>query len=711
MRTLYTNLKNNPRKQLVLLVFLFFLAILGTRIVTMRHGMSLHADEGAFFKSASSVVYPDYSFRQFMNYPGGAFVFQMPFQFFGRIFAQMSGEQNEGDNAEITMQTMQEAGRAASIFYFSVGFLLGAVLLWRNFGRQRRAVILYGLMMLFSIFHIEQSRYGTGDAITFFVLMVILYAIDLFLRENDRFYLYFASFCVGSLMAIKFPLIFFLLYPGAALVLHQRHKDTPKSSLLKPWLLMSLFCVIGLLLFSPQFWIDPTFFMKTFFHEFGSYVIRGNPAFVGSPLNHIVSVLTYQLLYADFPLALPLAIYGCIMRHQNDREHTASSLFYTFVVPAGIVLFLSYNIFARILTMRTLYPYFFLCAFYTAYGAAQLLARPKAKWGIIALTAMMVLRGGYFVYALSPAAPNPSVLEILQSHPKWNERAGTVMLTNRCLSGTDIQDISLRKFMYPSMPFMEKIPSVRPGEFLVSGPERFGDSQKRLVSSGRAEVDRMYPNWEVFRAENAPYLIGTPYPDIYHYLFGSWVLGTSLVHYEFPTNHIYYREYEEEAHADKAAQYNELREATGYAYADYLRGLADIEGCVIIVTQMGDESLETIDMLAAEFTGEENGVTYYGSTLMVMEAGEGVIHYEAPEKMEAVLLEEMVDIAGEVLFKAASNVITIDEREYVFCEPGYHIAVYDRELARVMDWGTLLYSDTGELMLETKYDNRGNYDI
>lgn len=700
-------ISKNERRTLICLLVIFLLAIWGTRLLTMGHEIALQPDEQVFFNSAASVVYDDYTFKQVRDYPNGAFVFQMPFQFAGRVFSQMFTQDASTINRTLVMK---ESGRIASIFYFSMGFLLGAVILWRNFGRRIQAVLLYCLIMLFSLFQIEQSRYGTGDAITFFVLMVIFYAIDLFLREENTFYLYFSAFCTGALMAVKFPLAFFIAYPCSALVLYAKQQSAPKKSLVKPLLLIILFFVPGLLLFSPQFFNDPAFFMKAFFIEMDAYMVSGNLAVIGTPLNHLVDVVLYQLLYADFPLALPIAIYGVIRLWRNQQKQPMACAFYTVVVPASLLLFFVYNLFAKTMFMRTFYPYFCLCIFYTAYGLSELITMPKARIAVALLTAVMAVRGSYFIYALSDHSQTSYIYDTLTSHEQWDERTMTVMLDDEFIAGGPTTGLPPRKYMYTYQAFINGVPEVKPGEFVITGPMAYGYAQKRIFPSGNTDVEQMCHNWEAFREENEPYLIGKPYPDAYNVLFGTWVTGTTLTHYEFPTNYLYYREHEDGAHAEKAKAYNALHSISDYD--EYLSGLAAIDGCVVIVAKRGDEQPDVVDLLASTFSeGEEDGTAYYGNDILVIQSNDGVTHYEALEEERTIPLQEVAEIDCEILFKVPCNVFTVDGRSYTFYELGYSFVVYDLDLGCVMDWGALTIGEDGGIELSIIHDNRGNLAI
>jgi len=98
------------------------------------------------------------------------------------------------------------SGRIAAVFYFTVGAVLGCVIIYRFFSKKKLPIAIYGLIMVFSLFHEEQSRYGTGDAISLFLLMaiILLTASALNSKRNRIFFLYLSYAVSGMLAAVKY---------------------------------------------------------------------------------------------------------------------------------------------------------------------------------------------------------------------------------------------------------------------------------------------------------------------------------------------------------------------------------------------------------------------------------------------------------------------------------------------------------------------------
>lgn len=123
--------------------------------------------------------------------------FQVPFHLLEQLLCSLTGQP---ENARLW-------GRIASVFYFSLGCVLGALVLYRYFGKKPGMVALYAVIMTFSLFHIEQSRYGTGDAISFFLLTAAVFASALFLEKDKKWFLFLSGFAVGALGRRQIPAV------------------------------------------------------------------------------------------------------------------------------------------------------------------------------------------------------------------------------------------------------------------------------------------------------------------------------------------------------------------------------------------------------------------------------------------------------------------------------------------------------------------------
>jgi 4-amino-4-deoxy-L-arabinose transferase-like glycosyltransferase len=672
----------------VLLAMLFL--IFATRTVAIRHEATLNPDEVTFYSSASSVFEKegDYSFVSYKDYPNGAFIFQMPFQFIGKVISakynRFTGE--------------REWGRVASIFYFSLACFMGGIILWRNFGKKPRAVFFYALIMVFSLMQIEQSRYGTGDTISFLLLMVILYALDVFLREGERFYLYFAAFFVGVLTAIKFPLVFFIMYPLGALSIKSRQAELKKSPL-KPVIYICVFVLLGLLLFSPQWFVDKAFFMKTFFVELDAYVVGARTGDLDTPLNHFAYLLIYQLLYSDFPLALPLSIFGAVSLYRQNKKQAFTNTLYTFVLPVSLIIFFFYNLFAILLMIRTYYPYFCLCVFYTSYALSELFAKGK-KWriAVVALAALMVVRGGFFVYALTEKPRDQYIYDTLIGHEDWNNRKMMVVYDTRYITGN--AEMPQRHYAYYRSDFLAGNPVLRPGEFGVTGGLEYGHTRINIFPATEGK-ERMRAGWVAFREQNKDYVIGVSYPPYYHYIFGGWLPGTTLALYEFPINYIYYRGREAGDETHNPQKYYPLY--SKYEWRDWLESVAEID-CTVILSGNGalpaDVAREVGALLSEDFTEALSSGEPFVVIIQPTQAEQRVIFSQNNEESIFLELTTIIGTPSSIDVSADSNAITVDERTYATRAANLNIVVYDRDMQCVMDWGSLAVdSENGEIVL------------
>lgn len=82
--------------------------------------------------------------------------------------------------------------------------------------------------------HIEQSRYGTGDPISFFLMMLLIYFASLGIEspKHQLSCVFFCFFISGMLAAVKYPLIFFCVIPIYASIVVMRNNSQIRSSLI-----------------------------------------------------------------------------------------------------------------------------------------------------------------------------------------------------------------------------------------------------------------------------------------------------------------------------------------------------------------------------------------------------------------------------------------------------------------------------------------------
>ena len=693
---------HSKRKQAVLLVFLTFLLIIGTRCLSLRHEMNLHPDEHVFYLSAGSVAYEDGVFKPYKAYPGGAFIFQIPFHLLGKWFTGGAADFSWGDSVLIL------TGRIASLFYYSIGFLLGAMFLWRCFQNRLSILFFYCLLMVFSLFQIEQSRYGTGDPITFFLLMALLLTLRHFFDSRKLRWYFLAVFIAGALAAVKFPLAFFLLYPLAALILSRRDLSSLRPAVFKLTLTSSLFLfAFSVILFSPQAWTNPGFFMDTLKTEFDIYVRYGNKDVAASPLHHFMSLILYHLLYADFPLALPVALFGGICFSQESAKNRAHrspwDIFFAIFVPLSLLLFFTYNLFSKTLFMRTYYPFFSLCILYTSYGLSRLFTFQKLRWAVTGLALLMSLRGGYFVYALSQPSQAPLLLNTLAAHENWESRTMTVSYSDYYLTGRAKIPAPYYAFSQATEAFDQKVPVLHPGEFAITGPMDYGFAQKRLFNMTAEEARQTLENWETFKIRNSLYFLGQVYPAHYYPLFGSWILGTTTTIYEFPTNYVYHIP-QDAAFAEKARAYRRLSQST--SLDSYLETLADIPDAALILVHLGmDIPFDILDIICEQLSVSSDDMPYDSDILVLHTDGEILFAKALEASAETISLAAALGIDCNVQKKDWHNIITANQRAYHYFQEGYSFILYDLELNQVMDCHSMTWDENGDPALYGGYEN------
>ena len=127
------------KKNFRIIVLVTVLLILLTRGLTISHNMELHPDEHVFFNAAQSLKgYLSGSspiYEEVKTYPEGAIVYQLPFHILTALL-------NRIFDAGISPQL---SGRIAAVFYFTVGAVLGLVLIYRFFSKKLIYSIIYSL--------------------------------------------------------------------------------------------------------------------------------------------------------------------------------------------------------------------------------------------------------------------------------------------------------------------------------------------------------------------------------------------------------------------------------------------------------------------------------------------------------------------------------------------------------------------------------------
>jgi len=512
------------RKRILLIIIFSMLTLIAiTRLLTLRHGLKLHPDEIVFFSSASS-LFLNSPYHAYKLYPEGAFLLQMPFQMARQLVLLLM---HYGDGAQLYGAHM--TGRFAAVFYFSLGAVLGCTFLYQ-IQKKNLPIVLFAGMIVFSLFQIEQSRYGTGEAPSFFLMMAVLNSLVLYLRSNKVWLLYFAAFVTGVLGAVKYPQLYFILLPIGAACLNRR-----SNKVLAINIPMVVLCTLaGLICFSPSL-LKPGFLSQVISRETNAYLAHPNIVSAGTPLGHLISLTIYHLFYADVPLAPVFAIVGVIALFKHSEQKNSRALFAVFV-PLVFVGFFIYNLFITTLFFRTYYLYFCLFMLYSAIGLAELFAKKHIKALILALLCVMVLRGGYLTALL--AQPQKEAGAVLYSNDKWTEES-TVTFAGLGFVNGDIPAQATQLGMNDT--FITKTPSLEESEFCVFGGYEYAIARNRIFEIKDADVRSATNGWNKFKEQNEQYRFDQLYPDYYYYLFGYWLEGSMGTLYEFPSVYYYYK--------------------------------------------------------------------------------------------------------------------------------------------------------------------------
>lgn len=512
------------RKRILLIIIFSMLAlILITRLLTLRHGLKLHPDEIVFFSSASS-LFLNSPYHVYKLYPEGAFLLQMPFQMARQLVLLLM---HYGDGAQLYGAHM--TGRFAAVFYFSLGAVFGCTFLYQ-IQKKTFPIVLFAGMIVFSLFQIEQSRYGTGEAPSFFLMMAILNLLVLYLRSNKVWLLYFAAFATGVLGAVKYPQLYFILLPIGAACLNRRSSKSLAINI--P--VVVLFTLAGLICFSPSL-LKPGFLSQVISRETNAYLANPNIVSAGTPLGHLISLTIYHLFYADVPLAPIFAIVGVIALFKQSEKKNSRALFAVFV-PLVFVGFFVYNLFITTLFFRTYYLYFCLFMLYSAIGLAELFAKKHIKPLILALLCVTVLRGGYLTALL--AQPQKEAGAVLYSNENWSDQV-TVTFAGLGFVNGDIPAQATQLGMNDT--FITKTPSLEESEFCIFGGYEYAIARNRIFEIKDANVLSATNGWNTFKEQNEQYRFDQLYPDYYYYLFGYWLEGSMGTLYEFPSVYYYYK--------------------------------------------------------------------------------------------------------------------------------------------------------------------------
>ena len=503
------------------------LLILLTRGMTLTHNRELHPDEHVFHLAADSLsdrlLGRSPTFQEVKSYPEGAIVLQVPFH----MLASLAGEKAPDS---------QMVGRIASVIYFTLGALLLLRLFRRYFDSRPVSGGILALLLTFSLLHIEQSRYGTGDAVSFFLLAWILLLCGGSLRagrESSFAPLFLAAFLTGVLCAVKYPLLFFFCLPAAAAA-RKRGKGW-----LWNWrtLVMVLLAAGGFLLCSPKLVQDPfPYLYHLIARETHDYIRYGNLCEVGGVFNHLLSLGVYFLLYSGLPLA-PLFLLPAGKRERGD-ETEDEVFFFRRVLPWALGVFFVYNLFARSLFMRTYYPFFALADLYVAAGAGEWFRRSRGRRScVVILALLLVIRGGWNIAAMTERQGARRLDALVASAADEGWRRTTLLEPGYFLP----LDAAALKAPAEADLLYDEARELEFGELVITATQAHCRCAHYILPIRHPTAELLIRRWDDFRALNGAYYRGSVYPEYYYWLFGFWVKGTTGTDYEFPTNSVYYR--------------------------------------------------------------------------------------------------------------------------------------------------------------------------
>lgn len=538
------------RKYVVRIAAVMVLAILLTRALDLTHNMELHGDEHVFFNAAQSLKGYLFGsspiFEEEKEYPEGAYVFQLPFHVLSAIYYRVTGNLVEP----------RISGRIASVFYFTLGAVFAYILICRFFSKRPECLISYALIVVFSLFHIEQSRYGTGDPISFFLLtaVILLTAMSLSAEKHGLRYLFAAFFLSGSLCAVKYPLIFFAAVPASGAVMFFKGRHERRAALKIIGMVLVLY--LGFAVCSPKAAFDPMYIYRASTRELEAYTGTGlSSAYAKS---NFMLLLTYSSLYSGFPFA-PFFMVGSFIWCWKNTTRTPVEILLKRIVPLLIIVFTAYNLFVVFFVMRTFYPFYFLSDIYIALAVGNWLCSSRGKRIVVTvLGSIMILRGAYLIIIMADHSGKARIAQIISDavDENWDTTtllSGQILLPDSSIELKNLELIDIKGERFQSKENAE----LKKGELFISGAWAYSREpfvftfmpRDPVTLDGHLLDESIMDNcagtgdlaWAVFAEVNEEYLVAKPYPDYYYFLFGYWLKGTTGTGAEFPTCYIYYR--------------------------------------------------------------------------------------------------------------------------------------------------------------------------
>ena len=399
----------------------------------------------------------------------------------------------------------------------------------------------YAAAIVFSLIHIEQSRYGTGDAVSFALLMAVILLTASALTSEKRNFLWLLSafFVCGVLSAVKYLLIFFAVIPVFGCIMLLRGQRSGKKAAVIAAAVVLVY--LGFAVASPKAALNPSYIVQATTRELGAYLGTGLSRLTLLWIN-FMCIMTYSMLYSGLPLMPVFFVLGVRSAWKNAAEPV--ELLFRRVLPLVIAVFFAYNLTVSFLAMRSFYPFFFLTDLYAAAYIGCWLESSRAKrTAALALTGIMVLRGAYLIYLMTDNSDSTRMQQLVDSavDEDWCETtilSGFMVFPNNILTypNTSVIDIRDERFSTSDTMLLHK------GELFIAGARDHGISSFQFsfvpfdTLSGADEHA-----WVDFARVNAEYCVGRLYPEYYYYLFGYWLRGTTGTGAEFPTCTVYYR--------------------------------------------------------------------------------------------------------------------------------------------------------------------------
>lgn len=511
----------------IMILLVLLLAIGAVRLPGLMHGSTLHTDERVFLNAAENLSRfllgqaETYETPKF--YPEGGFMLHTPMQLL-RLALGL-----EVDRIIL--------GRLTGLICFLVGTALGFIILKKYFTEDRAAAVIYLLSMTFGLIHVEQSRYATGDTGTFLLFMALLYFSFRGMEMGKMRFFLLAAAAGGCLGAIKYPLTYFLLIPY--LGFRKTFSEESRKWIAKnTWFAAGAYAA-GFLLLSPKTLTDPTYLFWTAAHETHNYMAGSNITEVGGPLNHLIAVTVYTLLYSGIPLMAGAVAWQWIQDIRRFREKTGIMLMRDAIIPTVCIGFFVYNLFVTAVFMRTYYPFFCVMELYcAALGAKWFRRGGRKKLALVTLCLLMCLRGGALLTILGIDNGTARMQRLLEKVPRESYTFITELKPGHmAFYDTDLPmrviAVDLTNERFRESFAMEK------GELLISTYQEHGICTPYVLPITNRTVKNYIRLWQDFKEENAQYFIDKLYPDWYYYCFGFGIKGATGMIFEFPANQFY----------------------------------------------------------------------------------------------------------------------------------------------------------------------------